>query len=144
MFNIAFDSKNHLVDDIFWNKFIKKKILIKAYKIFKEKINSVKWNYYEDNIWSILIHKYAKSMICIKKVIYNYKFNNKNSIMHNFGNLLELKNLIYRGEMLIKIFNKKNEEKFIISGILRTIKIVKSRHFLSLLNNNLDIKNKLL
>ena len=72
---IAFNNNNELEDSFIWNKLIRKKLLIKAYKIFKEKIYSVKWNYHEDNIWSILIHKYAKSMICIKNVIYNYKLN---------------------------------------------------------------------
>ena len=40
-------------------------------KFFKNRINSEKWNYHEDNIWSILINKYAQSMRCVNKLIYN-------------------------------------------------------------------------
>ena len=129
---IAFNEKNILKDYVFWNKLIKKNIIIKAYKIFKEKINSVKWNFHEDNIWSILIHKYAKSMICVKKVIYDYK-SYSDSLMHNKGNLLELINMIYRGEMFNKIFNKKEEKEFMIKGILQSIIIFQYKKFLSLL-----------
>lgn len=138
---ISFNN-NKLKDNVLWNKLIKKSILIKAYTIFKGKINSVKWNYHEDNIWSILIHKYAKSMICIKNLIYNYKSFN-DSLMHNRGNILELKNMIYRGEMFIKIYNKKKEKKFLREGILQLIKILKRKNFVTFINNNIDIKNKL-
>ena len=96
---IAFNKKNDLEDCVIWNKLMRKKLLIKVYKIFKEKIYSVKWNYHEDNIWSILLHKYAKSMICIKNAIYNYK---RTKI---FGNLKHKKkriNIPYKKKLIKK------------------------------------------
>ena len=31
-----------------------------------------KWNYHEDNIWSILVNKLASSKLCVNKPIYKY------------------------------------------------------------------------
>ena len=43
--------KIHLIT----NKFIKKDIILKSYKYFEKYIFNCKWNYGEDNIWSLLI-----------------------------------------------------------------------------------------
>ena len=51
------------------NKLIKREIIFKAYLFFQNRINGEKWNYHEDNIWSILINKYAQSMRCVNKII---------------------------------------------------------------------------
>ncbi len=72
IFESAFNSAYNLKDFLLWNKLIKRDLLLKAYKIFKQKIYGEKWNYHEDNIWSILVRKYAKSMKCINKLIYIY------------------------------------------------------------------------
>lgn len=61
----AFSSSNSQKDNVLWNKLVKRKLMLKCYEIFKSNIFSEKWNYGEDTIWSVLINKYAKSMICI-------------------------------------------------------------------------------
>ncbi len=58
----------HFNDIIIWNKLIKKEIFLKAYKIFENYIYYKKWNYYEDNIWSLLVHKISNSKICVDKL----------------------------------------------------------------------------
>ena len=54
---------NHFNDVLIWNKLIKKETFLKAYKIFENYIYYKKWNYYEDNIWSLLVHKISKFQI---------------------------------------------------------------------------------
>lgn len=88
------------------NKFIKRKIILKAYMLFKNKIFGNKWNYHEDNIWCILINKYSKSKILLNKYIYLYLLNCE-SLMNHRGNILELTNRIYKYEM-IQIIYKNN------------------------------------
>lgn len=95
------------IDILITNKFIKKDIIIKAFNFFKDKIYSNKWNYHEDHIWHFLINKYAKSKIIFYKYIYLYIIN-KDSLMNNRKNILELKNFIYKNEMLEKIYNQTN------------------------------------
>ena len=91
------------------NKLMKREIFLKAYNLFKKYIYSIKWNYHEDNIWSLLVHKVASSKICVRKLIYVYNDNlNKASLMSNRGTLLEHKNIIYRFEMKKIILNNKN------------------------------------
>ena len=70
LFFSAFNSSNRLNDYLIWNKLIRRDVYIKAYEIFKDKIYGDKWNYHEDNIWSILVHKIANSLRCLKKIIY--------------------------------------------------------------------------
>lgn len=95
------------VHNLITNKFIKRKIALKAYHYLEKKIHKNKWNYGEDNIWSILIKKFSNSIIYFNKFIYIY-FKNKYSLMHNNGNDLQIKNKIYRFEMLISLYNIKN------------------------------------
>ena len=61
----AFTQDNRINDYLLWNKLVKRKLMLQAYELFKNKIYSEKWNYGEDTIWSIIINKYAKSMFCI-------------------------------------------------------------------------------
>ena len=72
LFFSAFNSSNRLNDYLIWNKLIRRDVYLKAYEIFKDKIYGDKWNYHEDNIWSILVHKIANSLRCLKKIIYIY------------------------------------------------------------------------
>lgn len=81
------------------NKFIKRNIILKVYNYYKKNIYKYKWNYGEDNIWSILIKKTSNSIIYINKKIYIY-FKNQYSLMHNGKNDLQSKNLLYRFEKL--------------------------------------------
>ena len=107
----------YLIDFFITNKLIKREIFENAYKFYKKYIYGEKWNFYEDNIWSILIYKYANSLIFINKVIYYY-YLNKESAMMNRNNILELKNLLYRQEMYKEIFKNKNEQKILINGYI--------------------------
>ena len=66
--------------------------MLKSYEYFKSNIYSDKWNYGEDTIWSVLINKYAKSMICIRKTIYIYNSNN-DSLINNQFNIIRIKNI---------------------------------------------------
>jgi glycosyltransferase involved in cell wall biosynthesis len=103
IFKSVFSSRYYLKDYLIWNKLIKRNIFIKAYKTFRQKAYGEKWNYHEDNIWSILVYKYAKSMKCLKKLIYIYN-NFHDSLINKRNKILEINNLIYRHEMYKKIF----------------------------------------
>jgi len=138
----AFNSNNVLDDYLIWNKLIKRKLFIRAYKLFGKTIYKKKWNFHEDNIWSLLINKYAKSMICTQKIIYIYH-SNEGSFMANRGNIQELENLLYRHEMFIKILNTKSEEIYTESEIMELIYIIqKKQKFLPTLKRNYLIRNK--
>ena len=143
LFESAFFIQNYGIKDyLLWNKLIKKNIIIKIYNLFKKKIN-LKWNYGEDTILSILINKIAKSMICIKKVIYKYN-RNVDSLMSNRYNTLEIQNRLYILEMLREIFNKENENKY-IEGYLEEFFIqIKDKRLFSIIKNNTDIKGTLI
>ena len=117
LFLSAFNSYNRLEDYLIWNKLIKKEVYLKAYEIFKDKIFAEKWNYHEDNIWSILIHKYAKSLRCTKKIIYIYN-DFADSLMNNRFNIIDLKNILFRHEMYEIIFNSREDSKYLIAEIL--------------------------
>ena len=68
-----------LKDFLIWNKLVKKEIYFKSFNLFEKYIYSdKKWNYHEDNIWSILVNKLARSKLCVNKII--YKYNNKFNI----------------------------------------------------------------
>lgn len=138
----AFSHKNYLKDYLLWNKLIKRKLMIKSYEIFKRNIFSERWNYGEDTIWSVLINKYAKSMICIDKIIYIYNSNN-DSLMHNQFNIIRIKDIFKFEEMFRQILNKKKEKKYIISNIKEIIHYFnKYKNILSLMK--IDIKYKLI
>lgn len=143
LFSSAFNSSNRLDDYLIWNKLIKKDIYLKAYEVFKEKVYSDKWNYHEDNIWSILVHKYANSLICIKKIIYIYN-EFPDSLMKNRFNLIDLNNLIYRHEMYEKIFNSKDDSKYLIPEVLVFFYyIIKMDVLVELIKNNTEVKYKI-
>ena len=72
---------NHIIKDyLIWNKLIKKEIFLKAYEFLKDKIYNGKWNYNEDEMWSILVNKYAENKICLNKLVYIYN-NNSDSLL---------------------------------------------------------------
>lgn len=131
----------YLIDFFITNKLIKREIFENAYKFYKKYIYGEKWNFYEDNIWSILIYKYANSLIFINKVIYYY-YLNKESAMMNRNNILELKNLLYRQEMYKEIFKNKNEQKILINGYIELFYIFEKN--LNLIKENNEVKNKII
>ena len=138
LFQSAFEN-NYLSDFYITNKFIRREILEKAFKSLEYKIYGGKWNYHEDNIWSILVYKYANSSIFINKIFYYYH-QNIYSVMSNRGNLLEIKNLLYRNEMYRKIFKDKIGEKYIIAGYLELIIIFEK--YIEIIKSNNYIKNE--
>ena len=143
LFKSIFNSKNNCVEDyLLWNKIIKKNLLTKAFKLFENKIYSKKWNYGEDTIWSILINKYAKSMICINKTIYLYK-TNKDSLMRNRNNTIEINNRIYILEMYKEIFKFK-DRKYLCAHILQFIFELKKDIIISIINKNSSLKKKII
>ena len=96
------------------------------------------WNYHDDNIWSILINKYANSKICTRKVIYFYK-NNKDSLMNNFLSKTNAINLLYRHQMYTQIFKKQKEKKYLIAETKFLISIFKTMNKLKNLINEDDL-----
>lgn len=140
----AFNSTYNLKDFLIWNKLIKREIFLKAYEIFKQKIYGEKWNYHEDNIWSILVHKYAKTMKCINKLIYIYN-DLSDSLMKKRHDIIELNNLIYRHEMYKIIFTLKKEEKYLYAEYIEIISFFEeSEQFFQLMKNNNEIRNKII
>jgi len=135
----AFNKDNYLIDFYITNKLIKRNILENAIKIFKKEIYLQKWNYFEDNIWSILTYKYSNSSVFVNKIIYNYYSQNNDSVMYNRGNILEMKNLIFRNKMFKKIFKDKNEEKYILSGYSELLEIFEKNIKLIKENNETKI-----
>ena len=69
LFEKAF-KENILRDFYITNKLVKKEVYKKVYNFYKTYIYGEIWNYFEDNIWSILIYKFANSSIYINKKIY--------------------------------------------------------------------------
>lgn len=120
----AFNKKNKINDFLLWNKLVKRQLMLKVCKISKKKIYNNKWNYADDTFWSILINKYAESMMCINKIIYIYNKNDESLVKNNI-NIVKLKNRIYYLEMNIKIFTNKIENKYLISNILDFITYLK-------------------
>ena len=143
LFESIFDRNNYIKDYLIWNKLIKKEIFLKAYQVFKAKIYNGKWNYFEDDIWNILVNRHAKSRLCINKVIYIYNYN-KDSLMNQKSRTIEFKNLIYRHEMYEKLFSLKKDEKYLLAEYYFLIKrFISLQRYLLLLNNK-DINNQII
>lgn len=139
LFELTFDKDNYLSDYYITNKLIKRELLEKSLKFWKKEIYNIKWNYFEDNIWSILIHKYANSSMFVNKNIYIYYTKNNDSFTFNRGNIIEMKNLIFRNKMFRKIFTEKKEEKYILSGYLELITNFEKN--IKLIQDNKEIKS---
>lgn len=143
LFNSVFNPQNnYFMDFVLWNKIIERNLLRKVYKLFETHIYSNKWNYGEDTIWSLLINKYAKSMICANKTIYLYK-THRDSLMNKRDSYMEINNRIYILNMYKQIFKYKNETKFFCAHILQFIKELNKNEIQSIIKKNFDIKQKL-
>ena len=94
-------------DFLITNKFIKRKILLNAYKFFKSDIYKYKWDYHEDNIWNFLTRVYSHTSKIINKYIYIYKRNNDSLNIHKSYSI-EMKNRIYRINALFKVMQNNN------------------------------------
>ena len=142
LFNQIFGEDNIIYDGLVWNKLIKKDIYIKSFKFFKEEIYNWKWNYFEDDIWSILVNKFANSKICVDKLVYIYNYN-ENSLMHKKLGIIEFSNLLYRHEMYKKIFQTKNEEKYLIAEYYFLLNRLKYQINELLLINDRNLKDNI-
>lgn len=122
IFKLAFNRYNKIRDEIIWNKFIKREIYMKIIKIVGTFMTRERWIHHEDTVWSLLSHKYAKTMKCIDKVLYIYEKNSE-SITKNTGSFLELQNILSRHEAFELIFNKDSEILFFnsIDTLINTI-----------------------
>ena len=143
LFKSIFTKDNIIRDFFVWNKLVKKEIFLKAYEEFRNEIYSEKWNYFEDDIWSILINKYAKSKICLNKLIYIYNYN-KDSLMNKRFEQIEFKNLIYRHEKYKKLFSSKEFKKYLIAENYYFINRIKSQIKYVLLIKDKNIKEKII
>ena len=143
IFNSIFDSKNIISDFYVWNKLIKREIFLKAYQSFKDAIYNANWNYFEDDIWSILVNRYAKTKICTDKLVYIYNYNN-DSLMNKRHGLIEFQNLLYRHNMYRKIFKSKEEQKFLIAEYFFIFNRLKGQKKYILLLNNTGIKSQII
>ena len=70
LFSSIFSKNKEIKDFNICNKLIKREIFLKAYKAFRKEIYNWKWNYFEDDIWNILVNKFANSKLCINRAIY--------------------------------------------------------------------------
>ena len=133
-------------DTLIWNKLIKKEIYLKAYNLFKDFIYYKKWNYHEDNIWSLLVHKVAKSKICVNKLIYIYNTNlNNASLIKKRRNLMEFKNTIYRFEMKKKIFNDQKSFNILHMQCISLIKKINtSLNYKNNIKNDFELKHRII
>ena len=142
LFFSLFGRNNLIREYVIWNKLIKREIFLSAYEDFKEKIYNGKWNYFEDDIWNILVNRYAKSRLCINRVVYIYNYN-KGSLMNQRCRIIEFQNLIYRHEMYAKLFSVKNDEKYLIAEYHFLFNRLRSLQKYLLLLNNKDINNQI-
>ena len=143
LFFSIFNKKNKIKDFSIWNKLIKKETFLKAYEAFKKEINTWKWNYFEDDIWSILVNKFANSKLCINRAIYIYNYYGDSLMNKRFG-LIEFQNLIYRHEMYKKIFSGKENEKFLITEYVFLLNRIQSQLNYILLLNCHKINNQII
>ena len=142
LFKAIYTKNYNLKDFLIWNKLIKKDIFLNAFKLFKNYIYSdKKWNYHEDNIWSILVNKLATTKLCVRKVIYKYNYSN-NSLLNNRYNPTELNNIIYRFDMIRQIFSKDINYRYMkYECIYNTKEIIIRSNFKNYIKSNYDLKN---
>ena len=141
LFNSIFDVNNIMDDYLICNKLIKKNIFLKALNDFRKEIYNLKWNYFEDDIWSILVNKYSRSKFCVNRLVYIYKYNNESLMNKRYTNL-EFKNLLYRHEKYKNIFLNKEGEKYLIAEYFYLFNRLNSElKYLLLINDNSIKKN---
>ena len=141
LFFSIFARNNEIKDFYIWNKLIKRETFQRSYQAFKNEINTLKWNYYEDDIWNIFVNKFANSKLCIDRIIYIYNYN-KDSLINKKEGKIEFQNLLYRHEMYKKLFSNKENEKFLIAEYLFLLKRLEMQLDKLLLINDHNINNK--
>ena len=137
IYNNTKKNKTRKHHNLITNKFTKRELLFKAFENFKNKIYGNKWNYHEDTIWSRIIIKYSNRTIFINKYIYIYILNEK-SLMNNCRNSVEIKNKIYRFEMIKEIYKRVSILE------LNTILNLTNNNFNDIIKKDLEIKKKII
>jgi glycosyltransferase involved in cell wall biosynthesis len=97
--------KSNILNDYYiTNKLVKREIFLMLSIYLKKYIYGEKWCYYEDNIWIILIYKYANSSIFINKKIYISLYIINISIIRNiaYANYINLF-LLFNKFLILKI-----------------------------------------
>ena len=89
------------------------------------------------------MNRFAKSKLCISRVIYIYNYN-EDSLMNKRLGITEFKNLIFRHEMYKKIFANKENEKYLIAEYFFLFNRLDSKKIYILLMNNQNINNKII
>ena len=141
LYQIAFNQYDQLSDYLIWNKFIKKEVYLKAYKAYEKRINGENWIHYDDNIWGVLIHKYANTLECINKTLYIHMLN-PTSLTNKIGSLTEVKSVIDKYEMFKEIYNTKEEKKYLIREFESLMYLIDDYgSFRNFFNENSYIKN---
>ena len=142
LFDSMYKYNNCTKDTLIWNKLIRKEIFLKSYKMFEKYIYYKKWNFYEDNIWSLLVNKIAKTKFCVTKLIYIYNTNNnKGSLMKKRKSLIEFSNIIYKFEMTIQILNERQYFQYMNKECINFILNIKNRiQIYNKTNDDLKIK----
>ena len=137
-FNLINRLQLQLDDLLITNKIISKDIFNKAFIYLKKRIFKEKWILHDDNIWNLLVNKYSKKSIVFNKYIYYYKRNNESLNMKR-GSLTEIKSLIYKLDMSLKINASINNYDFksYISQIINLYNSSSNRI------PDIEIKNKL-
>ena len=147
LFESIYSTNYILKDFLIWNKLIKKEIYFKSFSFFAKYIYSdKKWNYHEDNIWSILVNKFARSKLCVNKIIYKYNNNvNNDSLSNKRQNFIEFNNIIYRFDMISNIFkNDLNYNYMRLECSLNTKKVYFNNGLRNYILSNSDLKNILI
>ena len=129
------------LDYLITNKFIKKRIIVKAYNYFYKDIYGYKWNFHEDNIWNLLIRKFSNKSAIINKYLYIYRRNNYSLNMDKFC-LLDIKNMIYKLKKMISLEDNIKDLYYNHSFCLNLYKYIIEICNISLLKDK-EIKNKL-
>ena len=141
LYEITFREDNTLRDFLIWNKIVKKEVYLKAYHFLEKRIYGEKWTHYDDNIWSILIHKFANSMECVNKTLYIHMLN-PTSLTKKVGSLDEVKSVIDKYEMYKIIYSTEKEKKYLISEFYNLMDLVENfGNFRNLFHENENIKN---
>ena len=132
-----FFNKNQfkIFDYLMTNKLVKKEIFLKVLNEFKKKIFYHKWNYHEDNIWSVLLHRTAKLKHDINKFVYIYKMNDQSLIINKHKNSIEFKNRVYLSQAY-QDFNFKYQCTLIFKSMIYLGDYIKIK--------DIEIKNRII